>query len=79
MRTMRGAEKPQEETGQLERAARLFGAVNRLLESTTSVLTIEDRQLYEQNLAVVQSSLSEDEFARAWDGGRSMSLDKLLN
>src|SRR5439155_34147 len=39
--------------GQLERAATLFGAVDRLLESMTAVLSGDDRQLYVQNLAAV--------------------------
>ena len=73
----------QEEPGQPEwadpeRAARLFGAVDKLLEGTPAVLPIEDRQLYEQNLEGVRSLLSEEQFARAWDEGRAMSMEQVI-
>jgi tetratricopeptide (TPR) repeat protein len=78
---------PQEPVGQLEslrasdaleRAATLFGAVDRLLESTPSVLTVDDRQLYEQNLEAVRSLLNAEAFGRAWELGRAMRLDQAI-
>ena len=73
------AEEHQEGMVQLERAATLFGAVNRLLESTPSVLSNDDSQLYEQNLVMVQSLLDEGAFAKAWAAGRAMSPDEVIN
>lgn len=70
---------PQEPRGQLERAARLFGAVDILLESTPTILLSDDRQLYEQNLAQVQSLLDEEAFTRAWSAGRTMSMEQAID
>ncbi len=69
----------QEQRGQLEHAARLFGAVDTLLESTLTLLPIEDRQLYVQNLAIVQSLLDEEAFTRAWSAGRTMSMEQAID
>jgi predicted ATPase/Tfp pilus assembly protein PilF len=66
---------PRPPAGELERAATLFGAVKTLLESSTSVLSIDDWQLYEQNRDLVRSLLDEEAFARAWERGRSMDLE----
>jgi predicted ATPase/DNA-binding SARP family transcriptional activator len=69
----------QEQRGQLERAARLFGAVDTLLESLLTILPTEDRQLYMQNLALVQSLLDEEAFTQAWSAGRALSMDQAIN
>jgi hypothetical protein len=69
----------QEGPWQLARAATLFGAVNRLLENTPSVLGIDDGQLFERNLAMVRSLLNEEVFATAWASGQAMSLDEVIN
>jgi tetratricopeptide (TPR) repeat protein len=68
----------QEQPGQLERAATLFGAADKVLESVTAVLNDDDRQLYAQNLAIVRSLLSEEVFARAWSEGRAMSMEQAI-
>ena len=66
---------PRTPPSELVRAATLFGAVKTLLESSTSVLSIDDRQLYEQNRDRVRSLLDEEAFARAWERGRSMDVE----
>lgn len=66
---------PRTPSRELERAATLFGVVKTLLESSTSVLSIDDRQLYEQNRDRVRSLLDEEVFARAWERGRSMDVE----
>src|SRR5205814_2115057 len=68
----------QEQLGQLEQAATLFGAVDRLLESMTGVLNGDERQLNVQNLAIVRSLLNEEAFARAWELGRAMSMEQAI-
>jgi hypothetical protein len=78
-----GAKQSQEQPGPFERAAseraaRLFGAVDTLLESSPSVLTNDDRQLYEQSLAAVRSLLNEEAFGRASAEGRAMSLEQAI-
>ena len=70
---------PPEQRAQLERAARLFGAVDTLLESTPAILSLDDRQLYVQNLALVQSLLDEAAFTRAWAAGRTMSMEQAID
>jgi hypothetical protein len=69
----------QEGRGQIGRAATLLGAATTLLESTPSVLRIDDRQLYEQNLALVRSLLNEAVFAKAWATGRAVSLEEVTS
>jgi len=64
--------------GQLERAARLFGAADKLLEGTPAVLTVEDRTMYEQSLAAARSMLDEEMFASAWAEGRAMTLEQAI-
>ena len=64
--------------GQLERAARLFGMVDKLLEGTPAVLAAEDRKMYEQNLAAARALLNEEAFERAWVEGRGMSLEQAI-
>src|SRR5436190_1597785 len=64
--------------GQLERAATLFGSVDRLLESMTAVLSGDERQVYDQNLAIARSSLNEEAFARTWSEGRAMSTEQAI-
>ena len=66
---------PQTPPSELVRAATLFGAVKTLLESSTSVLSIDDRQLNEQNRDRVRSLLDEEAFRGAWEQGRSMDVE----
>jgi hypothetical protein len=72
------AEDP-EGRGRLERAATLLGAAQTFLESTPAVLRLDDRQLYEQNRALVQSWLNDAVFAKAWARGQAMSLDEVAH
>jgi hypothetical protein len=54
-------------------------ATQRSVESTPSVLRIDDRQRYEQNLALVRSLLNEAVFAKAWATGRAMILEEVTS
>ena len=71
-----------ERPGSLEplvRAVTIFAAVNTLLASTSSVLSVDDRELYEQNLEPVRTLLAEEVFERAWAEGQAMTLDEAVN
>jgi hypothetical protein len=57
------------------RAARLWGASDALRREIGSVRSAHESIVYERHLAPVRAALSAEEFARAWDEGREMSLD----
>jgi predicted ATPase/DNA-binding SARP family transcriptional activator len=67
-----------EQAGSAEGVARLFGAVDGLLESIGGVLDMEDRQAYERHVAQVRTLLGAEAFARAWEAGRALSLEQAL-
>src|SRR5207302_940508 len=67
-----------EQHSQLERAVRLFGAVDSLLESMICVLDIEDRQPYEQSTAEARAILGSTAFERAWTDGRRLDLEEAV-
>ena len=79
----RRRKEPQEQAGQLERlalerAARLFGAVDKLVEGTPALLSIEERQAYEENLEAVRMLLDEEAFGRVWTEGSAMSMEQAI-
>jgi tetratricopeptide (TPR) repeat protein len=59
-------------------AARLLGAAERLLEEAGAGAQQEERKLQEKTVAVLAGRLPDDEFASAWDSGRSMSLGEAV-
>jgi non-specific serine/threonine protein kinase len=61
-----------------ERAARLFGAAERLREEVGAIVDRADLAEYERNVAEVRAQLNETAFAVAWTEGRAMSLDDAL-
>jgi predicted ATPase len=61
--------------GQPERAARLLGAAEALLEATGARLIAADRAEYDHNVAVVRAQLDEAAFAAARAEGRAMATD----
>jgi predicted ATPase/DNA-binding SARP family transcriptional activator/Tfp pilus assembly protein PilF len=73
-----GMREDAEQEGPAEGVARLFGAVDGLLESMGSVLDREDRQAYERQVAQVRTLLGAEAFARAWAAGRALSLEQAL-
>jgi tetratricopeptide (TPR) repeat protein len=64
--------------GQPEQAARLFGAVEALLESTGTHLVPTDRAEYDRNVAMARSQLEDTVFTAAWVEGRSLPLDEVI-
>ena len=61
--------------GQPERAARLLGAAEALLEASGTHLIAADRAEYDHNVATVRAQLDEAAFAAAWAEGRALAAD----
>ncbi len=62
----------------LAEAARLFGAAEGLRESIGYVRFLVEREAYEGDVALARRGLKEEEFRRAWEEGRAMSLDEAV-
>ncbi|HTE65550.1 MAG TPA: tetratricopeptide repeat protein, partial [Candidatus Binatia bacterium] len=62
----------------LPEAARLFGAAEALRESIGYVRFLVEREGYEADVAILRKGLTNEEFARAWEEGRAMSLDEAV-
>ena len=67
-------------TGKPEPAARLFGAMESLLESIrmTRGTDATDQKEYDHYIAVVRSQLDKAAFAKAWAEGRAMTLEQAI-
>ncbi len=61
--------------GQSERAARLFGAAEALLEAIGSNLAVADQAEWDHNVAIVRNELDKETFAAAWAEGRAQCRD----
>jgi len=64
--------------GQMDRAARLFGAAEAMRERIQVPLPPADRPDYERNLGTVKEQLSEEALASAWQKGRAMTTDEII-
>lgn len=64
--------------GEMERAVRLWGAVERLGESIGTVLAPAEQAEHEQGAATARAALGESAFAAAWVAGRAMTLDEAI-
>ena len=63
---------------QKARAARLFGAVDAVLEFIRTPILPFDQKEHERNVASVRTELDEATFAAAWADGHAMSLDQAI-
>lgn len=63
---------------QAERAARLFGAAQSLLDSTGTTLQAADLDDYTHNLEFARSQLDQPSFDAAWEQGSAMDLDEVV-
>jgi predicted ATPase/class 3 adenylate cyclase len=61
-----------------ERAARLLGSADALLEATGTCMEPADRPDYEQFSARVRAALDEAAFAAAWAQGRALPLEQAI-
>jgi len=66
------------EKTQYQRAGRLLGAATSLLGTLNAAWWPADRVEYKRNLAAIQATLAEDEFAEAWSEGQAMTLEDAL-
>jgi len=64
---------------QAQRAARVWGAADRLGEAVGLLLPIADRSRNERRLAAARDRLSHEAWASAWEQGRAMSLDQAID
>ncbi len=64
--------------GEPERAARLFGAWEAILERLCAVPQPSDKPEYDRSIAAVRAQLDEATFGRAWAEGRAMSLEQAV-
>ncbi len=64
--------------GQLDRAARFFGAAEALYETIGASMWSFNRADYERDLAAVRAQLGEEAFAAAWEEGRTMTPEQVI-
>jgi hypothetical protein len=64
--------------GQLERATRLFGAAEALLEAAGAHLAAVDKSEWDRNVAAVRAQMDEVAFAAAWAEGREMTVKQAI-
>jgi tetratricopeptide (TPR) repeat protein len=67
-------------TGKPKEAARLFGAVESLLESlgTAEFMEPQDQKELDEYVAAVRTQLDEQSFAKAWEDGRKMTMEQAI-
>ncbi|HEU5430491.1 MAG TPA: LuxR C-terminal-related transcriptional regulator [Thermomicrobiales bacterium] len=63
---------------QTERAARLFGAAERLRETMAAPIPLAGRETYERDIARVRAKMDETAFAAAWSAGRTLPLEQVI-
>jgi len=61
-----------------QRAATLFGAQAKLYEWQKNMLSLAEREEYEQALASTRVALGDLGFTDAWEEGRAMTLDQAI-
>jgi tetratricopeptide (TPR) repeat protein len=64
--------------GQVEKAARLGGALDRLWTGSTDTLVISDNARCEQCYAATQPQIDEATWAALWAEGRTMEIGRLI-
>lgn len=60
------------------KAAGMLGFAEKFRESMQLPVAWECRSLHQQQVSLAKSGLSEEEFAREWEGGRALELDEVL-
>ncbi len=64
--------------GQAARAARLFGAVEAILDSVGALMNTTDKADYEQNVASARAQLGEEAWQAMWAAGRAMRIEQAI-
>jgi non-specific serine/threonine protein kinase len=65
--------------GESERAARLFGAVETLVDASGIALHPSDHAMNQRALDAVRANLDDSTFTTMWESGRSMTMDAVIN
>ena len=65
-------------SGELERAARLYGAAANVLDAYHTSLILVDGYIWDQVLPQLRQSLGEEAFQRAWAVGYALSLNEAV-
>jgi hypothetical protein len=63
---------------QAERAARLYGAANALMEVVGVPMEAPDQVDYDHNQAAARAQLDEATWKAAWEEGRAMSMEQAV-
>lgn len=67
------------ERGEQQRAARMLGAAEALLEiSSTPFRAVDNRGLYQRAVSGAREQLGERAWRAAWDEGRAMTFDEAV-
>ena len=64
------------ELGQTERAARLWGAAERLWEELDLSRSPNAQEEHEKSVSAARATLGEEVFTSAWEDGRAMTLEQ---
>ena len=61
------------------RAARLFGAAESLYIPLRFEMSAKERAEHDQAVAAARAALGEEAFAAAWEEGKRMTLEQVVN
>ena len=61
-----------------EKAARIFGAADKLRKSTNSPLPLPNHPAYQKNLTILHQQLDPSMFAAAWANGQAMTMEQVV-
>jgi hypothetical protein len=64
--------------GQMDRAARLFGAADALRSRIGTPIRLANRFRYEKDVAAIRAALGEAWFTASWNEGRAMTVDQAI-
>jgi predicted ATPase/DNA-binding CsgD family transcriptional regulator len=62
--------------GELERAARLFGAADELLDRYGQIVQVGDQPVFDAYRAAVEGAMSAEDYAAAYESGAKLTLDE---
>jgi hypothetical protein len=65
-------------SGQIEQAARLFGAAEVMLQKSGASRYPVDHAEYQRNVAFMRAAIDATAFTAAWEAGRALPLDQAI-
>ena len=66
-------------TGDLARAARLFGAVDLLAQTADILVDSVERVRFQRDVAVVRAAFGDEPVACAWQQGRELTIQQVTD